>query len=848
LDDLPSGQAEKALYNEDGPRRHSISVLDSHQGEAMLLLLVLITLAAAPLGLMARPAPRPLIGWALALIPLSVFVTFAAQAPAVIAGQPVISALPWVPEMGIELRLSLDGLGLLFALLVSGIGALIVLYTAYYMAGDPGMGRFYLALFIFMGAMLGLVLSDNVLTLFVFWELTSISSYLLVGYKHDYAEARRGAQMGLLITVGGGLALMVGMVLLGSAAGSYTISEIVARGDVVKASPLYAPALLLIFLGCFTKSAQFPFHFWLPNAMQAPTPASAFLHSATMVKAGVFLLARLHPGLSGTPLWAYTLTAVGMVTMLVGSVVAMRKDDIKGLLAYSTVALLGTMVMLTGVGGPDAPAALAALILAHALYKGSLFMIAGAVDHEAGTRKLSELGGLRKEMPRTFALAALAALSMAGIPPLFGFVAKEEVLYAVTHSALPAWLGWTVVAATVVMAIYGVLYAWRFVRGVFLGAHGAGIRHHVHDAPLGMLVGPGVLTLLSLALPLGLLPAAETLLLPAVTAIAGPAAGAEISLHLIPTYVSLPLILSAVAIGTGIVLTRFEGRIVAAPSPLPRWLNGDTIYDAAIAGLLSGTTAFTRVVQGGKLRVYIAWSIGTLVAVVLPPLALYGLRGAAPPTWDDVTPYGLVAALLIPVGVLATINARSRLGAIIAVGIVGAMVAFQFVIYSAPDLALTQLLIEVLSTVFLVLVFAVLPSRFATLSRPAARFRDAIIAMVAGTMMAGVTYVAATSTQLPSISSAFRAEAYLEGNGANVVNVILVDFRGFDTMGEITVLFIALIGIYAMLRLRPSAEPAPIELPDGAQAGAAKRSPPPPPKPPVPEDELVGAGGKAVKR
>jgi multicomponent Na+:H+ antiporter subunit A len=803
----------------------------------MLLTLVLITFAAAPLGLLARPAPRPLIGWALALIPLAVFATFAAQAPAVMAGATLTSVVPWVPAMGVELRLALDGLSLLFALLVSGIGTLIVLYTAYYMAGDPGMGRFYLSLFVFMGSMLGLVLSDNVLALFVFWELTSVSSYLLVGYKHEYPEARRGAQMGLLITMGGGLALVVGLVLLGAAAGSYTISEIVARGDLLRASPLYTPALLLIFLGCFTKSAQFPFHFWLPNAMQAPTPASAFLHSATMVKAGIYLLDRLNPGLGGTPLWTYTLTGVGMTTMLVGAVIAMRKDDIKGLLAYSTVSMLGTMVMVTGVGGPEAPAALVALILAHALYKGALFMLAGVVDHEAGTRKLSQLGGLRKEMPFTFALAALAAISMSGIPILFGFVAKEELFYAVTDNALPLWLGVIVAAATVVSSVFGVLYAWRFVRGVFLGSRGDGMQAHVHEAPAGMLIGPGALVLLSALLPLGLLDRLEALLLPAVRAIAG--GEAKISLYLIPPYIGLPLILSLTAIGAGVVLTRFEPWFATARSPLPRWLNGDTAYDATIAGLLGGTTAFTRTVQNGRLRTYVLWSLLALVAVVLPPLALYSLAGLPRPSVAGVAAYELVAALLIPVGVVATIRARSRLGAIIAAGIVGAMVAFLFVIYSAPDLALTQLLIEVISTVFFLLVFAVLPARFQRLSARPARLRDGLVAVLLGLTMAGVTYAASTSRAFPSIAETFRAESYLQGQGNNVVNVIIVDFRGFDTMGEITVLFIALLGIYAMLRLRPTADPTPMETSDEPAPAA-----PPAALPAVPDEVLVSANGK----
>ncbi len=772
----------------------------------MLTAIVLSMLALAPIGLLARYAPRPLIGWVLALLPLAAFVGFAVRAPMVLAGGVLIETLPWVPEMGLNLRFSLDGLSLLFALLVSGIGTLIFIYTAYYLADDPGMGHFYVYLAIFMGSMLGVVLADNVLLLFIFWELTSVSSYLLVGYKHDYADARRGAQMGLLLTVGGGLALLVGLVLLSNAAGSFEISEILGAGEELRASPFYTPALLLIFLGCFTKSAQFPFHIWLPNAMQAPTPASAYLHSATMVKAGVYLLARLHPALSETPLWTYTLTVVGATTMLVGAAVALRKDDIKGLLAYSTVSLLGTMVLMAGIGGHDAPVALVTLILAHALYKGALFMLAGAVDHEAGTRKLSELGGLSREMPRTLVLTSLAALSAAGIPPLFGFVAKEELLHAVTHSELAPGAAMAAVGAVVVAAVLGILYSWRLVSGVFFGPAAPRKKDHVHEAPLGMLVAPGVLALLSVGLPLGLLPMTSALLEPAVMAITGHAE--EVSLHLMPSALSLPVVLSLFAIGSGAALTRFVRQIGAAPSPLPPWLNGDRIYDAAINGLLSGTTAFTRAVQNGRLRNYILYSLLALLAVILTPLALFALGSAPAPDLSNITLPEIVTALLIPFAVLATIRARSRLGAILVAGVVGAMVSFMFVIYSGPDLALTQLLVEVITTVFFLLVFAILPASFERLSKPATRARDGVVALAIGATMAAFTWIASSTTVFPPISAVFKAEALAEGKGENVVNVILVDFRGFDTMGEITVLFIALMGIYAMLRLRPESDPA----------------------------------------
>lgn len=769
----------------------------------MLSTLVFLPFAGAPAGLLARLHPRNLSGWLLALLPLTIFVLFGLQIPAITGGAVISETYSWVPSLGLELVFRLDGLSLLFALLVSGIGTLIVLYTGYYLAGDPGIGRFYLALLIFMGSMLGLVLSGNILTMFVFWELTSVSSYLLVGYKHEYPEARRGAQMGLLITAGGGLALLVGLLLLGEAAGSYNFAEILVAGEQIKASALYTPALLLIFLGCFTKSAQFPFHFWLPNAMQAPTPASAYLHSATMVKAGVYLLARLHPALSETPLWTYTLTIIGGTTLLMGSVIALRKHDIKALLAYSTISQLGALTMLAGLGGHDAQKALVAGILAHALYKGGLFMLAGIIDHEAHTRDLRKLGGLRKEMPATMIFVALASLSMAGIPIMFGFVAKEYLLKGAIYTEAAPWLSYAALTAIVVSAAFGVAYSWRMFSSVFLGQWRGDPHSHAHEAPAGMLAGPATLASLSLVLSF-FLPAVSTLLAPAATAVAGEEFKVEFLLY---QGINLALVLSATAIIAGVIMTRFERQLVTAPSLLPGWFDSDRIYDASVDGLLGGTTALTRRMQAGRMRVYVLVTILGILALVGTPFVLYGLDGVPPPDFSNLNFYEVLAALLIPVGVLATITARSRLGAIIAVSVVGAMVALLFVVFSAPDLALTQLLIEVLATVFLLFVFSVLPSRFERLSNQATRVRDGIVALIVGLMMGGLTYAAAANQQFERIAGYFMNESLPSGQGGNVVNVILVDFRGIDTLGEITVLFIATLGIYGLLRMRQQETP-----------------------------------------
>ncbi|MFP4437528.1 MAG: calcium/sodium antiporter [Chloroflexaceae bacterium] len=787
----------------------------------VLSTLVLVSFVIAPVGLLIRQDKYKISGWALAVLPLMLFTLLATRIPAVIDGEIFNATTAWAPNMGVALAFQLDGLSLLFTLIITGIGTLIVLYTNYYLAGDPGIGRFYLYLLIFMGSMLGVILANNILTMFIFWELTSASSYLLIGFKHEYERARWGAQQGLLITAGGGLGLLFGLLLLAEAARTvgvdpalmYNLDAIIAAGEDIKETGFYTPAVLLIFLGCFTKSAQFPFHFWLPNAMQAPTPASAFLHSATMVKAGVYLLARLNPGLGETLLWNVTLTIVGATTLLVSSILALRQNDLKALLAYSTISVLGVLTMLVGLGGEYAAKALVAYILAHALYKSALFMVAGTVDHEAGTRDLRNLGGLRRDMPISMWITVPVGLSMAGIPITMGFVAKEMVLKATTASPLPWVLTSAVLAVMVITAILAVAYTWRFFNGTFLGAHGSGMNEHVHEAPVGMLLGPGIPSVLTVLFCLGLLPAVSYFLSPAASQVAGEAL--EVHLHLWEG-INLAFLLTLLIIAVGTVITRFEHQIVTARSPLPGWLNSDQIYDATINGLLSGTKKLTIRLQSGKLRYYLTVIVLAFLAIIGPTFLLFALDEIRIPALGDVMVHEVIAALLIPVGVLTVIRAPSRVGAIIAVGMVGAMVSLFFVFFSAPDLALTQLLIEVLLTVFLLLVFSVLPSGFAQFSSLQAHRRDSIIAVCVGVLMMGLTLVAATSNLFPSISPYYLAESLPGGKGANVVNVILVDFRSLDTLGEITVLFIAALGTYGLLRLR-SRTPRSQDIPSGTE-------------------------------
>ncbi|MFV9506687.1 MAG: hydrogen gas-evolving membrane-bound hydrogenase subunit E [Oscillochloridaceae bacterium umkhey_bin13] len=803
----------------------------------MLLSLVLIAFAVAPLGLLARREPRPLIGWGLALLPLSLFIAFCTQLPLITGGGRLEEALPWVPAMGLELRFTLDGLSLLFALIITGIGTLIVGYAGAYMEKDVGLGRFLVYLLLFMGAMLGVVLAGNVLTMFVFWELTSVTSYLLIGHKHDYPDARRGAQHSLLVTGFGGLGLLVGLLMLGAAAQqvgvpaseAYTFAGIIGAGEQIQQTALYGPALAFVFLGAFTKSAQFPFHFWLPGAMQAPTPASAFLHSATMVKAGIYLLARLAPGLGGTPLWNYTLIVVGGFTFAFGAFVAFRQYDIKALLAYTTLSQLGGLVLMIGLGGKYGAEAVVTVILAHALYKSALFMTAGIIDHEVGTRDLNRLGGLRKYMPRTMAVVGVALLSQMGIPILLGFVAKEWALKAALESGLPAPWPMIGLAAILFAAIGYIIAAWRFFRNAFLGDPSPDVlQRHGHDPKWTMLASPAVPAALSLILPLGLLPAVSSLLSPAASAVYGSAFSFELYLY---KEVNTALLLSIGAIVAGAALATQERRL--ATHKIIASVNGAQVFDRVIEGMLALATGMTRRIQSGRMRTYALYSILSFMLFVGTPFVLFGLGEMRVPFDDGLQFHEIIAASMIPVGIIATITARTRLGAIIAVSLIGAMVALLFVLFSAVDLALTQLLIEVLSTVFLLLVFSVLPVRFQSFSPAWVRWRDAAIAIAFGVLMTGMVLATSTSNLFPPLAPFFLENSIPGGKGGNVVNVILVDFRGFDTLGEIVVLFVALLSIYGLLRFRKQRTQVPADgltrqtvLPgeDGVLVGAGNGS------------------------
>lgn len=732
-------------------------------------------------------------GWALAVLPAALFIYFAQFLGPVASGETFIFSTEWVPALGIALSFYVDGLSLLFALLITFIGTFIVLYAGAYLKGHADLGRFFMFVLMFMGSMLGLVLADNVVTLFVFWELTSITSFLLIGFNHDKARSRRAALQALVVTGGGGLALLAGLLLMAQVGGSMELSTLLADGDVLREHPWYLAILVLVLAGAFTKSAQVPFHFWLPNAMEAPTPVSAYLHSATMVKAGVYLLARMNPGLGGTDIWQIILMSFGGATLVTGAILALRNTDLKLMLAQTTVASLGLLVFLIGIGEPLAIQAAMAYLFAHSMFKGALFMVAGSIDHGTGTRDVRRLSGLGRVMPFTAAAAGLAALSMSGLPPFFGFIAKEWVYKGTLDGSLPLLL--TAVAITGNALMFAVAFLVGFKP--FFGKPGD-TPHKPHEGSVGLWIG--ALTLAALSLIFGLSSGlAETFFIgPAAVAVAG--VPMVVDLYLWGGF-KAPVVASIITVALGAFffwqgarLSAFLARVVDA-----LW-GPDKGYDQFMDGLIGLARAVTNLFQTGHLRRYMLFTFLTLAAVLVLPQVMLGngFVVKAPPIDLLVWAIGLLAF----VGALAIPFTRSRLAAIMLMGVLGLSVAFVFLLFGAPDLAFTQLMVETLSVVILALVLARLPV-FGTDWRGYPRFvRDALIAGAIGIAMATLL-VSITSVPLDlTLSEFFSARSYTEAYGRNIVNVILVDFRALDTLGEIAVVAVAGVAVLCLLAFR----------------------------------------------
>ncbi|MFB9280072.1 Na+/H+ antiporter subunit A [Cohnella cellulosilytica] len=770
-----------------------------------------------------KKMPRIHTGWFVIIVPMLLFVYFAAQFPLQAGSAPLFQSLSWIPSLGIRFDLHLDGLSMLFALIITGIGTLVIFYSIHYMSKDrEALHHFYIYLLVFMGAMLGIVLSDNLMALYVFWEATSVSSFLLIAYWYQRKRSRYGAQKAMLITVSGGFAMLLGFLMLGSAAGTFSIREIVGMKDAIMNDSLFLPAMLLVLLGAFTKSAQFPFHIWLPDAMEAPTPISAYLHSATMVKAGVYLVARMTPIFGGQMSWFWIITIVGIVTLFWGAFMAVRQFDLKALLAYSTVSQLGLIMSLLGIGSLSLSAAYEAqamlfsgAILAavfhlfnHSIFKGSLFMVVGILDHETGTRDIRKLGGLLSLMPVSFSLTIIGGLSMAGLPPFSGFLSKEMfftgVLTAYRHIdqwvvLLPivAWL------ASVFTFVYCLIFVFKTFTGTYRPER---LDKKPHEAPIGMLVSPILLAALVLLIfffpdiiSYSLLEPAMRSVLPSLLQ-----PGEVFEVHIKAWHgFNAELFMTGGIIVMGVLLYKTYKKWADIYYNLPRKFDFNHLYDKGLTGAERLSARITNFYMNGNLHSYLSYIFTFVIVVVGGSFVLQQAFAIDQGTHSAIEPYEYLLAVSIAVSAGFVLFVNSRLTSIIAVGAVGYLVSLLFVIFRAPDLALTQLVVETITTALFLLCFYFLPKLKKEIVRIRVKVSNLVISVGVGAVFTLIGISAQSTNPFKPISYFFLNSYELSG-ARNMVNAILVDFRAFDTMLESVVLFIAGIGVYTLINLRRS--------------------------------------------
>jgi multicomponent K+:H+ antiporter subunit A len=715
--------------------------------------------------------------------------------PTVFDGNVVVEHLQWIPSIGLTLSMRLDGLSLMFSLLILGIGLLIILYARYYLSEKEAVGRFFSYLILFMTAMLSIVLSNNVLQLWMAWEVTSISSFLLISFWSSKSESRKGARMALTVTGAGGLALLAGLLIVSDIVGSYELSAILASGDLIREHALYPVALILILLGAFTKSAQFPFHFWLPHAMAAPTPVSAYLHSATMVKAGIFLLARMYPVLAGTEMWFLIVSITGLITLLLGAYIALFKHDLKGLLAYSTISHLGLITLLLGLDTKLAAVAALFHIMNHAVFKASLFMAVGIIDHESGTRDMRKLNGLWRFMPYTATLAMVAAASMAGVPLFNGFLSKEMFLAETLHSSALGLLSWMIPVLATLAAIFAVAYSVRFIHDVFFNGDPIDLPKTPHEPPRYMKFPIEILVLLCLLV--GIFP--NFMIGDLLSAAASSVLMTELPYYSLAIWhgFNIALLMSVIAIGGGLLvygyrrhLYRFQAQFKEPDEKL--------IFEGIVQRIVAFATKVHENLSNGSLQRYIVALL--LFAIAITAVPLINLDTAATHFPDQaISGVEITAAIILCLSAVATvIYHRKRMIALITLSVVGLIVSIAFARFSAPDLALTQLSVEVVTVILLMLALYFLPQKTPAESSPSRVVRDVGIAAALGGLVATINYAFITQP-LDTISEFFLANSKTGGGGTNAVNVILVDFRGLDTLGEILVLGVAALGIFNLL-------------------------------------------------
>ena len=731
-----------------------------------------------------------------ALIPAGLFAYFASFIPKISSGEIISRTYQWVPAFGVDLSFKLDGLSLLFSLMITGIGFLVFAYTASYLRGHKYLDRFYGYLSLFMAAMLGLVLSDNLISMFVFWELTSISSFFLIGFNNTNPASRKSALTALGITGFGGFSLLAGALLLGSISGTYSISEMLSMKEAIAGSEYYMLAVIFIFVAAFTKSAQFPFHFWLPGAMKAPTPVSTYLHSATMVKAGIYLLMRFTPVLGDQEFWNTTLIIVGGITMVYSAVHALFRTDLKGILAYSTISALGILVFLIGLGTKYAFLAASVFIIVHALYKATLFLVTGIIDHQTGTRDVTRLAGLRKIMMPVAIAGTLAAISSAGIPPSIGFLGKELTYEASLNAET------LTIVIVIAIVLTKILLLWAgFVAGIKPFTGKLPEEHKEVKAPDFLMWGPAII-LAVLGIIFGIFPIIieSALVKPVVSALGADASEYHLALwHGFNTV----LLLSAITIAVGVLLYFLVKPSVKLENKIGKleFISPKSILEKGTHYFNVFSAFWTNVFQNGYLRNYV-----TTIVLFLVVLVSYIMFGSSRVVIDhtqlsQVTAYEMVVALILIAGVFYTVFTKSRLAAVAAMGVVGLAICLIFVFYSAPDLAMTQFSIDTLTVILFVLVLYRLP-KYLTLSDYKMRIRDGVLSAALGTVICLLALQVLAEPTNSEVGDFYAKNAYIMAKGKNVVNVILVDFRGIDTFMEISVLSIAAIGVFGLLKLR----------------------------------------------
>ncbi|PAC86919.1 Na+/H+ antiporter subunit A [Bacillus subtilis] len=776
---------------------------------------------------LAKYAKRVHTGWFVLILPVLLFIYFLPMIRMTQSGETLRSVLEWIPSLGINFTVYIDGLGLLFALLITGIGSLVTLYSIFYLSKEKEqLGPFYVYLLMFMGAMLGVVLVDNVMVLYMFWELTSLSSFLLIGYWYKREKSRYGAAKSLLITVSGGLCMLGGFILLYLITDSFSIREMVHQVQLIAGHELFIPAMILILLGAFTKSAQFPFYIWLPDAMEAPTPVSAYLHSATMVKAGIYVIARFSPIFAFSAQWFWIVSLVGLFTMVWGSFHAVKQTDLKSILAFSTVSQLGMIISMLGVSAAAlhyghteyyTVAAMAAIfhLINHATFKGSLFMAVGIIDHETGTRDIRKLGGLMAIMPITFIISLIGTFSMAGLPPFNGFLSKEMFftsMLRVTHFDLFNVQTWGVLFPLFawIGSVFTFIYSMKLLFKTFRGNYQPEqLEKPAHEAPVGMLVPPVILVALAVSLFFFPNILSYSLIEPAMNSIYPTllAGHEKFHVHISQWHgVTTELLMTAgiVVIGTigYLSLNKWKGIYKLFPSKLT--LN--RLYDKLLTLMEKGSYRITKQYMTGFLRDYLLYIFAGFIILIGGAFAIKGGFSFKTEGMAKIGVYEIILTLVMISATVATVFARSRLTAIIALGVVGYTLALFFVIFRAPDLALTQLVIETISVALFLLCFYHLPKlRLKTKTRTF-RMTNFIISLGVGIIVTLLGIASSSQRTKDSIASFFVKHSHDLGGGDNVVNVILVDFRGFDTMFEITVLTIAALGIYSMIKTKVKEE------------------------------------------